>query len=99
MGRCRLQTSSHFAWSGTKENEHIPLFCIHTSSLSSNVYTFQVCLFSLCQIAQLGEKRFENPQTANLHRILVDTIAIHELMTEGEAKPLEQQQTKTKQVE
>ena len=50
------------------------------------------------QIAQLGEKRFENPQTANLHRILVDTIAIHELMTEGESTPLEKQQTKSKQV-
>ena len=53
----------------------------------------------LCfQIAQLGDKRFENPQTANLHRILVDTIAIHELMVEGEAKPLEGQQKKTRQV-
>ena len=50
------------------------------------------------QIAQLGDKRFENPQTANLHRILVDTIAIHELMVEEEAKPLEGQQKKTRQV-
>lgn len=50
------------------------------------------------QIAQLGDKRFENPQTANLHRILVDTIVIHELMVEGEAKPLEGEQKKTRQV-
>ena len=52
----------------------------------------------LIQIAQLGDKRFENPQTANLHRILVDTIAVHELMVEGEAKPLEGQKKKTQQV-
>ena len=50
------------------------------------------------QIAQLGDKRFENPQTANLHRILVDTIAIHELMAEGEAKPPEGQQKKSRLV-
>ena len=36
------------------------------------------------QVAQLGEKRFENPQTANLHQILVDCLAIHELMVERE---------------
>ena len=36
------------------------------------------------QVAQLGEKRFENPQTANLHQILVDCLTIHELMVERE---------------
>lgn len=36
----------------------------------------------LFQISQLGEKRFENPQTSNLHYILVDCLAIHELMEE-----------------
>ena len=38
----------------------------------------------LYQVAQLGEKRFENPQTANLHQILVDCLTIHELMVERE---------------
>lgn len=36
------------------------------------------------QIATMGERRFENPQTANLARILADTIAIHELMVAKE---------------
>ena len=36
----------------------------------------------LFQIAQLGDKRFENPQTANLHRVLTDTMVIHGLMME-----------------
>ena len=39
------------------------------------------------QIAQMGDKRFENPQTANLQQILADTIAIHELMLEKERGP------------
>lgn len=33
-------------------------------------------------IAQMGEKRFENPQTTNLNKVLEDSIAIHELMVE-----------------
>ena len=41
------------------------------------------------QIAQFGEKRFENPQTVNLHKILVDCIAIHELMAERRGAGLE----------
>ena len=63
------------------------------------MYRFETCLFSTeyltdlvsvlythtpYQVAQLGEKRFENPQTANLHQILVDCLTIHELMVERE---------------
>ena len=38
--------------------------------------------FPPSQISQMGEKRFENPQTANLNKVLEDSIAIHELMVE-----------------
>jgi hypothetical protein len=66
--------------------------------MHSGIFALLLAKF-LVQIAQLGDKRFENPQTANLHRILVDTIAVHELMVEGEAKPpLEGQRKKAQQV-
>lgn len=34
------------------------------------------------QIQELNGKKFENPQTANLHKILEDSIAINELLKE-----------------
>lgn len=49
-----------------------------------------------CQIARVADKKFENPQTSNLNRVLLDCIAIHELMAER-ATPMdkaEQQKSK-----
>ena len=34
------------------------------------------------QIQELNGKKFENPQTANLHKILEDSISITELLKE-----------------
>ena len=47
-------------------------------------YLFYTHTHTHYQVAQLGEKRFENPQTANLHQVLVDCLTIHELMVERE---------------
>ena len=40
---------------------------------------------SYLQLAELGEKRFENPQTVNLHKVLLDSVAIQDLMAEKRA--------------
>ncbi len=43
----------------------------------------------MSQIAQLGQKRFENSQTVNLQRILQDTIDIEQLVAEKKASELD----------
>ena len=53
-------------------------------------HMFSLSLFLPHQVAQLGEKKFENPQTANLHHILVDCLSIHELMVEREREEVEE---------
>ena len=39
-------------------------------------------LWMFVQIQELNGKKFENPQTANLHKILEDAITISELLKE-----------------
>ena len=55
-------------------------------------------IHSTLQISKLGEKRFENPQTTNLHRILMGCIFIHELMAEHNTTEEDKQEQKKKQV-
>ena len=43
----------------------------------------------------MGEKRFENPQTVNLQRVLNDTIAIQELIADADK---DEPNTKSKKV-
>ena len=44
------------------------------------------------QVAQLGDKKFENPQTVNLQKILNDTIDIEGLKAEKKVSEGEQSQ-------
>ena len=61
--------------------------CLFSTEYLTDLVSQHVCSIHThtpYQVAQLGEKRFENPQTANLHQILVDCLTIHELMVERE---------------
>jgi len=50
-----------------------------------------LCLVVSCYCYSVHvEKKFENPQTANLHHILVDCLSIHELMVEREREEVEE---------
>lgn len=54
----------------------LPLrLCIHTSLHE---------VLALLQISQMGEKRFENPQTVNLQSVLSACAAIHQLLADRE---------------
>ena len=43
-------------------------------------------LVVISQISQLGEQRYENPQSTNLHRVLNSTIEIQNIMIEKKAE-------------
>ena len=57
------------------------------------VYLFLVWWF---QIGQIGDQRYENPQSSNLQRLLMDTIDIQSIMLErktAEEKELQEDES------
>ena len=50
----------------------------------------------LSQISQMGERRFENPQTMNLQEILASCVAIHQLLAEKEKEEEEGEEEEKK---